>query len=159
MLLGDASADDAAGALIDNEAVDTLHRAIALGVRIEGASKSGRTRSAMADAQRLHALLQNNETPYLKVLAGRFEALALLSAGQAEQAERLLADTLSYAQTHRAGLEMEPFLMVARAKALVMSHSPQAQAAAAAAAALARSRSMRTAEAGKRSRSFVKLRR
>ena len=147
MLLGDASADDAAGALIDNEAVDTLHRAIALGVRIEGASKSGRTRSAMADAQRLHALLQNNETPYLKVLAGRFEALALLSAGQAEQAERLLADTLSYAQTHRAGLEMEPFLMVARAKALVMSHSPQAQAAAAAAAALARSRSMRTAEA------------
>lgn len=96
---------------------DILHRALALGVRIEGAARAGRADLAVGSAEDLAALLQGNETPYLKVLLGRYRGIALLSAKDYPAAVSTLLDALTYARTNRTGLEMERPIAEALAKA------------------------------------------
>jgi class 3 adenylate cyclase len=147
MLLGEnSSAEALVDTLLKAESVDTLHRAIALAVRIESASRTGRPAQALEDADRLSELLRGNETPYLKVLGNRFQAIALLANGSAEPAVTLLTDTLAYARKHRAGGEMEPFLLATLAKALALTRDRGAHAAATEAVAVAKRRAMRAAE-------------
>ena len=147
MWLGDIpSAEALIETLLNTESVDTLHRAIALAIRVEGAARTGRPAQALEDADRLNDLLRGNETPYLKVLGNRFQAVALLANGSAESAVKLLTDTLHYARTHHAGVEMEPYLLAALAKALALARDQGAHAAATDAVAVARRRAMRTAE-------------
>lgn len=66
--------------LLDGEAgpVDPLHRALALGVRIEWAAQSGDGLKALAIVDKLNDVLKGNETPYLQVLAARYRGFGIL---------------------------------------------------------------------------------
>jgi len=85
---------------------DTLHRTLALGARIEGAARSGNGQRALSFLPVLEATLEGNETPYLRVLKGRFRGAAYLASGDAMRAASEIEATLLYAEQHRAGLEM-----------------------------------------------------
>jgi adenylate cyclase len=97
--------------------VDTLHRALALGARIEGAAHSGDGRRAVSWLPALDEVLNGNETPYLVVLRGRFRAAAHLASGDASNAAAELEAALEYAHRHRAGLEMVAMLRSSLEKA------------------------------------------
>ncbi|MEI7872569.1 MAG: adenylate/guanylate cyclase domain-containing protein [Alphaproteobacteria bacterium] len=97
--------------------VDTLHRALALGVRIEGAAHAGDGARAMALLPTLDTILDGNETPYLQVLRSRFRGGAYLAAGDAARAASELNAALQFAQSHRAGLEMTGILRAILTKA------------------------------------------
>jgi hypothetical protein len=86
--------------------VDTLHSALALGARIEGAAHAGDGPRAMSLFPLLNKILDGNETPYLLVIRGRFRGAALLASGNAAAAIAELENTLAFAKQHRAGLEM-----------------------------------------------------
>ncbi len=132
--------------LLEGPPIDTLHRAIAMGLKIE-VYRHARPGDAIAVAEKLQSLLQENETPYLKVIGGRFRALALLSGGAHQEAVDLLGETLTYARAHRAGLEVEPHLLTALAEALLATRADNAAAVATEARLLAQKRAMRAAEA------------
>ncbi len=105
--------------LLDSEAgpVDPLHRALALGVRIEWAAQSGDGLKALAIVDKLNDVLKGNETPYLQVLAARYRGLARLAAGDVKGAISDLEGALTYSRAQRAGLEMRPHLIAALQKA------------------------------------------
>lgn len=105
--------------LLDGEAgpVDPLHRALALGVRIEWAAQSGDGLKALAIVDKLNDVLKGNETPYLQVLAARYRGLARLAAGDVKGAISDLEGALTYSRAQRAGLEMRPHLIAALQKA------------------------------------------
>jgi hypothetical protein len=132
--------------LLNGPPIDTLHQAIAMGLKIEN-HRNGRSDDVMAVADELRALLKENETPYLKVIGGRYRALALLASGAPQLAVDLLVETLAYARAHRAGLEIEPYLLTALAEALVATKARNAPLVAREAKHLAQRRAMRTAEA------------
>lgn len=97
--------------------VDTLHRAMAIGVRIEGAVRTHKGGLAMAEADKLTTLLSDNETPYLRVLNGRYRGIALLAAGRFSAAISELESTLDFSRRYRAGREMESQLLAALSEA------------------------------------------
>ena len=97
--------------------VDTLHRALATSVRIENAVRAGNGPQAMAHAATLTSVLQGNETPYLRVLNGRYLGIAQLSAGEIASAIATLQATIAYAQLYNAGLEMKPHMEAALSRA------------------------------------------
>ncbi len=57
---------------------DTLHKALAIGIRIESAVRSDDGPRALVLADALDKALNGNETPYLKVLSGRYRGMARL---------------------------------------------------------------------------------
>jgi class 3 adenylate cyclase len=132
--------------LLNGPPIDILHQAIAMGLRIEN-HRHGRPGDVMAVADALQSLLKDNETPYLKVIGGRYRALALLVSGAPQLAVDLLVETLGYARRHRAGLEIEPYLLTALAEALVATRAESAVLVANEAKDLAQRRAMRTAQA------------
>ena len=87
-------------------AVDTLHRVLAIGVRIEAAARAGNGRRALELADVLDAALKGSETPYLRVLGGRYRGLAHHASGDSARAIDELQAALDYARDHRAGLEL-----------------------------------------------------
>ncbi|HTR84252.1 MAG TPA: adenylate/guanylate cyclase domain-containing protein [Reyranella sp.] len=101
---------------------DTLHRALAVCVRLEGAAREGNGRQAMAEAEALAELLAGSETPYLRVLHGRNRALALRAAGKLSAAIDEMRATLTYAEAQRAGLEMRPRIVDELASALAAAN-------------------------------------
>jgi class 3 adenylate cyclase/tetratricopeptide (TPR) repeat protein len=105
--------------------VDILHRALAICVRIEGASRKGQGDRALGHANELALLLDGNQTPYLKVLQGRNRALALLSCGQIQSAIEEFRRTLQYSQTYRAGLEMRRTIQLELSSALAQLSSKE----------------------------------
>lgn len=90
--------------------VDTLHSILALGARIEGAARSGDGARALSLLALLDATMEGNETPYLRVLKGRFRGAAYLAAGDAKRAANEIDTALQYAEKLRAGLEMRGLL-------------------------------------------------
>ena len=101
--------------------MDTLHHALALGVRIEGAARTGDGHQALKFVNQLQDVLTDNETPYLYVLSGRYRGIAMVAAGNIDNAINILEETLAYANTHRAGLEMKPYIEQMLAKAVLMA--------------------------------------
>lgn len=71
----------------------------------------------MAEADKLTALLSGNETPYLRVLNGRYRGIALLAAGRFSSAISELESTLDFSRRYRAGREMESQLLAALSEA------------------------------------------
>jgi adenylate cyclase len=140
-----AEADIILGDLLDGRALDTVHRVNAHGTRIEGYRKT-RTDIALDEAAQLRAILQKNATPYLKVIGNRYCALALLAGGTPHDAVDLLTETLDYARSQKAGLEVEPYLLTALAEAMTATGSSAARATATEALGLAQRRAMRNAE-------------
>ena len=107
--------------LFDGEigTVDTLHRVLALGVRIEGAARLRTGAKAMSLLPALDAMLEGNETPYLRVLCGRYRGVAKYAAGDVEGATGEWQAALNHALRHRAGLEMKAQIVALIAKATV----------------------------------------
>jgi class 3 adenylate cyclase len=131
--------------LLDGRQLETVHRVNAHGTRIEGYRKT-QADLAVKEAERLRDILQKNATPYLRVIGNRYCALALLAGGSAQDAIDLLTETLGYARTQKAGLEVEPYLLTALAEAMIATGSPAARATALEALDLAQRRAMRSAE-------------
>jgi adenylate cyclase len=138
-------ADAILGGLLDGRPLETVNRVNAHGTRIEGYRKT-RAELAVEEAGRLRAILHKNATPYLKVIGNRYCALALMAGGSPNEAVDLLTETLGYARTQKAGLEVEPYLLTALTEAMIATGSPAARATAAEALGLARRRAMRSAE-------------
>jgi hypothetical protein len=61
------------------------------------------------------------------VLGNRYRAIALLADGLAQETVDLLSRTIEYARTHRAGLEVEPYLLVTLAEGLMLVGSADAR--------------------------------
>lgn len=87
--------------------VDTLHRALAVGVRIEAAARAGHGALASTHLDELDEVVKGNETPYLRVLCGRYRGIALYTTGDVISARSEWQSAMDYAITHRAGLEMK----------------------------------------------------
>jgi hypothetical protein len=97
--------------------VDTLHRVLAIGVLLEGAA---RTEQGVLAARHLDALddvVKDNETPYLRVLCGRYRGIALYASGDVAGAESEWRSAMDYALSHRTGLEMKAQFLELIAKA------------------------------------------
>jgi len=131
--------------LLDGRQLETVHRVNAHGTRIEGYRKN-QAELAVKEAEQLRDILQKNATPYLRVIGSRYCALALIAAGSPQQAADLLTETLGYARTQRAGLEVEPYLLTALAEAMIATGAPAARATVTEALGLAQRRAMRSAE-------------
>jgi len=94
--------------LLDGELgqVDTLHKALAIGIQIEAAARTGDGHSALKSTAFLDDVLNGSETPYLHVLGRRYRGLAYLANGERNRAIQELQTALDYAHENRAGLEM-----------------------------------------------------
>ncbi len=97
--------------------VDTLHRVLAIGVRLEGAARTGQGNLASAHLEALDNIVKGNETPYLRVLCGRYRGIALYASGNVHGAESEWQSAMDYALAHRAGLEMKTQFLDLIAKA------------------------------------------
>ena len=102
---------------------------------------------AMREAERLQGILQENATPYLRVLGNRYRALAILANNMPQEAVELLNETIDYARAQKAGLEVEAYLYTTLAEALIAIGADSARSTAIEARDLARRRAMRIAEA------------
>jgi adenylate cyclase len=98
--------------------VDALHRALALGVRIEDAARIGRSDVALMQLDALDRTLRGNETPYLRVLYGRYRGIALFAAGDIAGATSEWRAALDHSRVHRAGLEMRNQMLALIEKAV-----------------------------------------
>ena len=70
----------------------------------------------------------------------------MLANNAPQEAADLVIETIDYARTQRAGLEIEPYLLTILTEALIATGSGQAKSTAIEAKELARRRAMRTAE-------------
>lgn len=110
MMLGQLdAAETVVERLLNGESgdIDTLHRILALGVRIEGTARRQNPGLASASIAELQRVLASGETPYLRVLAGRYRGMALFASGDKAGAKAEWQAALEYAVTHRVGLEMK----------------------------------------------------
>jgi class 3 adenylate cyclase/tetratricopeptide (TPR) repeat protein len=138
-------ADAILDALLAGPPLEVIHLVNAHGTKIEG-HRRNRPDIAVAQAERLQDVLRENATPYLRVLGNRYRALAMLANNTPQEAVDLLTETIHYARTQRAGLEIEPYLLTILTEALIATGSGQAKSTAVEATELARRRAMRTAE-------------
>lgn len=147
MLLGRFDeADVILDALLAGPPLEVIHLVNAHGTKIEG-HRRNRPDIAIAQAERLQDVLRENATPYLRVLGNRYRALAMLADDKPQDAVILLTETIDYARTQKAGLEIEPYLLTILTEALIATGSDQARSTAIEAKGLARRRAMRVAEA------------
>ena len=138
-------ADAILDALLAGPPLETIHLVNAHGTKIEGHRRT-RPELAVKEAENLRAALRENANPYLRVLGDRYAAVALVADNRPQAAVDLLTETIAYARSQNAGLELEPYLLTILTEALMATGSPQAPAMAAEAVDLARKRAMRIAE-------------
>ena len=141
-----AEADAILDELLAGPPTDLVHLVNARGTRIECHRKT-RPDLAIREAELLQEMLQENATPYLRVLGNRYRALAMLAGNAPEEVVDLIHETIDYARTQKAGLELEAYLYTTLAEALIATGSASARTAAMEAKDLARRRAMRLAEA------------
>jgi adenylate cyclase len=141
-----AEADAILDALLAGPPTDLVHLVNAHGTKIECHRKT-RPDLAMRQAELLQGILQENATPYLRVLGNRYRALALLGNNMPQEAVALLNETIDYARAQKAGLEVEAYLYTTLAEAQIAIGSASARSTAMEARDLARRRAMRIAEA------------
>jgi len=132
--------------LLAGPPIETVHLVNAHGTKIEG-YRTSRPDLAVKEAERLEAVLRENVTPYLRVLGNRYRALALLANKKPQEVVDLVTETIDYARTQKAGLEVEPYLLTILTEALIATGSAEAKSTAIQARDLARRRAMRIAEA------------
>lgn len=140
-----SEADAILDALLAGPPTDIVHLVNAHGTKIEG-HRGNRPDLAVKQAERLQEVLRENATPYLRVLGNRYRALALLANNTPQEAADLLVETIDYARTQKAGLEIEPYLLTILAEAQMATGSSEARSTAIEARDLARRRAMRIAE-------------
>ncbi|MCX7366718.1 MAG: AAA family ATPase [Alphaproteobacteria bacterium] len=128
------------------EKVDALHRTIAWAVAAELAGLEGQPDKVRACAAEIEAAAREAPTPYLRVLALRFRGAAVLAAGDTVEAARLLTEALDLLRRHRAGLEVEPQVLIGLSEALRSLDELRSRALRDEALALARRRGMRASE-------------
>ncbi len=141
-----AEADAILDALIAGPPTDLVHLVNAHGTKIE-CHRRTRPDLAKQQAELLQGILQENATPYLRVLGNRYRALAMLANNSPEEVVDLLNETIDYARAQKAGLELEAYLLTTLAEARIATGSALARSAAIEARDLARRRAMRIAEA------------
>lgn len=141
-----AEADAIVDELLAGPPTDLVHLVNARGTKIE-CHRRTRPDLAIREAELLQDMLQENATPYLRVLGNRYRALAMLAGNAPEGVVDLLNETIDYARTQKAGLEVEAYLYTTLAEALIAIGSASARATAIEARDLARRRAMRLAEA------------
>lgn len=101
-----------------SENVDAVHRAVALGIRIDAASLDRDASRALDAADQLDEASATKKTsPYLSVLNKYFRGVALLAADDQVEARRELGAALKLARDSRAGLELEPLILANLAEA------------------------------------------
>jgi tetratricopeptide (TPR) repeat protein len=141
-----AEADAILDAVIAGPPTDLVHLVNAHGTKIE-CHRRTRPDLARDQAELLQGILRENATPYLRVLGNRYRALAMLANDRPEEVVDFLNETIDYARTQRAGLELEAYLLTTLAEARIATGSALGRSAAIEARDLARRRAMRIAEA------------
>jgi adenylate cyclase len=130
-----------------SENVDTLHKVMALGIRIDAAALDQDASRAMALADELEETSETkNASPYLSVLSQYFRGVALLVMNDPARSRQQLQSALELSRSSRAGLELEPLIMANLAEASREESMPQAVHLAEEARLMARRRSLRVAE-------------
>ncbi|MCW5747835.1 MAG: AAA family ATPase, partial [Alphaproteobacteria bacterium] len=104
--------------VLSDPTVDALHRTMTLAVAAELAGIEGRPQAAQVCATEIEAAAREAPTPYLRVLALRCRGAAAQAAGEPAQATALFAEALALSRRHRAGLEVEPQILVGLAETL-----------------------------------------
>ena len=101
-----------------SENVDSVHRVVALGSRIDAASLDRNAARAMDAANELDKTSDVKSTsPYLSVLSKYWFGVALLAADDYSEARCQLSAALNLARDTRAGLDMEPLILANLAEA------------------------------------------
>ncbi len=101
-----------------SENVDSVHRVVALGSRIDAASLDRNAARAMDAANELGKTSRaKNTSPYLSVLSKYWFGVALLVADDWLEARRQLGAALNLARDSRAGLDLEPLILANLAEA------------------------------------------
>jgi tetratricopeptide (TPR) repeat protein len=101
-----------------SENVDSVHRVVAIGSRIDAASLDRNAARAMDTANELDNTSGVKSTsPYLSVLSKYWFGVALLVADDWMEAGRQLGAALKLARDSRAGLDLEPLILANLAEA------------------------------------------
>jgi adenylate cyclase len=100
------------------ENTDAVHRAVALGICVDGAALERNAARALLFAEQLNEIsTMKNVSSYLSVLTNYFFGVALLAAHDCDAAQRQLQKALTIAHDRRAGLELEPLILANLAEA------------------------------------------
>jgi class 3 adenylate cyclase/tetratricopeptide (TPR) repeat protein len=143
------AAEELLARLITNgsQNVDSVHRVVALGARIDAASLDRNVAQAIDAANQLGGTSgMEKASPYLAVLSRYWFGVALLVANNWPDARRQLGAALTLARDSRAGLDMEPLILANLAEASRGDSIAQRLELAEEARISARRRSLRVAE-------------
>jgi class 3 adenylate cyclase len=131
-----------------SQEVDAVHRAVALGSRIDAASFDWDETRALDAADQLSELsATKGASPYLSVLSKYWCGVARSVAHDLVEARYLLGAALNLARERRAGLELEPLILANLAEASCNETIQTRLKLAEEARLLARRRSLRVSEA------------